>query len=158
MTEAQKLAARAARAAAKAAGVVAPKKVLAPAAKAATKPKAKKFGVPRAPNAKAQAEPTVTAEQVKTTDADAAVTAHQGEDEGNLDGDKRSPLEYMLAVMNNPLADAGRRDRMAVAAAVYLHKKQGESGKKLIQQVAAKTAGAGKFAASAPPRLVSNRP
>src|SRR3954464_1043848 len=32
-----------------------------------------------------------------------------------------SPLDYMPAVMNDPDADPARRDRMAVAAAPYVH-------------------------------------
>lgn len=32
-----------------------------------------------------------------------------------------SPLQYMLRVMRNPKADAERRDRMAVAAAPFIH-------------------------------------
>ena len=32
-----------------------------------------------------------------------------------------TPLEYMLAVMNDPTADNERRDRMAIAAAPYVH-------------------------------------
>lgn len=31
------------------------------------------------------------------------------------------PLDYMLDVMNDPGADDGRRDRMAIAAAPYVH-------------------------------------
>jgi hypothetical protein len=34
-----------------------------------------------------------------------------------------TPLEYMLKVMRNPRADGERRDRMAVAAAPYVHPK-----------------------------------
>lgn len=34
-----------------------------------------------------------------------------------------TPLEYMLKVMRNPKADAGRRDDMAKAAAPYVHPK-----------------------------------
>jgi phage terminase small subunit len=34
---------------------------------------------------------------------------------------RMSPLEYMLSVMNDPDADPARRDRMAVAAAPYVH-------------------------------------
>jgi phage terminase small subunit len=34
-----------------------------------------------------------------------------------------SPLEYMLAVMNDPTVDPIRRDRMAMAAAPFLHVK-----------------------------------
>jgi hypothetical protein len=32
-----------------------------------------------------------------------------------------TPLEYMLKVMRNPRADADRRDRMAAAAAPFMH-------------------------------------
>jgi hypothetical protein len=32
-----------------------------------------------------------------------------------------SPLEYMIAVMNNPDADVPRRDDMAKSAAMYVH-------------------------------------
>lgn len=32
-----------------------------------------------------------------------------------------TPLEYMLAVMNDPDVDAARRDRMAIAAAPFVH-------------------------------------
>lgn len=68
------------------------------------------------------------------------------------------PLAYMLQVMNDPEADPGRRDRMAVAAAPYMHPKVGEGGKKEQRSAAAKTAGAGRFAPAAPPKLVvSNR-
>ncbi|RIY00201.1 hypothetical protein D3218_13015 [Aureimonas flava] len=34
-----------------------------------------------------------------------------------------TPLDYMLKVMRNPRADGERRDRMAVAAAPYVHPK-----------------------------------
>ena len=69
----------------------------------------------------------------------------------------RDPLEYMLAVMNDPTADKERRDRMALAAAPFLHSKVGESGKKQQRSAAAKTASTGRFAPSAPPpRLVAN--
>jgi hypothetical protein len=32
-----------------------------------------------------------------------------------------APLEYMLAVMNDVAADDARRDRMAIAAAPFVH-------------------------------------
>jgi hypothetical protein len=38
------------------------------------------------------------------------------------------PVAYMLRVMNDPRADAARRDRVAIALAPYLHRKQGERG------------------------------
>lgn len=34
---------------------------------------------------------------------------------------RMSPLEYMLAVLNDDSADEQRRDRMAIAAAPYVH-------------------------------------
>lgn len=56
-----------------------------------------------------------------------------------------TPLEYMLKVMNNGEADPARRDRMAVAAAPYIHGKASDAaaGKKEQQADAAKTAGEG---------------
>ncbi len=68
--------------------------------------------------------------------------------------DGSNPLDYMLKVMNDPMADESRRDKMAVAAAPYMHVKKGEGGKKDERQDAAKKAGGGKFAPAAPPRLV----
>ncbi len=35
----------------------------------------------------------------------------------------QTPLEYMLAVMNDPTAAIERRDRMAMAAAPYVHER-----------------------------------
>lgn len=70
----------------------------------------------------------------------------------------QTPLEYMLSVMNDPDADEGRKDRLAVAAAPYMHPKMGESGKKDAKAGAAKAAGRGRFAAAAPPlKLVAKR-
>src|SRR3954467_9387820 len=56
-----------------------------------------------------------------------------------------SPLDYMLAVMNDPDADPARRDRMAVAAAPYVHVRAADAkpGKKEAAEQAALTAGRG---------------
>lgn len=70
--------------------------------------------------------------------------------------DGKNPLAYMLEVMNDPTADEARRDKMAVAAAPYMHIKKGESGKKDERQDAAKRAVAGRFAAPPPPKLIVN--
>ena len=65
-----------------------------------------------------------------------------------------SPLEYMLNVMNDELADKNRRDRMAIAAAPFQHSRKGEGlGKKDEASERAKTAGAGRFSTSASPKL-----
>jgi hypothetical protein len=56
-----------------------------------------------------------------------------------------TPLEYMLRVMNDPKAEALRRDRMAIAAAPYLHGRPAEAkpGKKEIATQEAFEAGDG---------------
>lgn len=53
-----------------------------------------------------------------------------------------TPLEYMLGVLNDPEAAPERRDRMAQAAAPYVHAKAGETamGKKEQREVQARTA------------------
>jgi phage terminase small subunit len=64
-----------------------------------------------------------------------------------------NPLEYMLHVMNNRKAEPERRDRMAVAAAPYVHGKMGEQGKKAAKDAAAAAVGGGsRFGAAPPPR------
>ena len=56
-----------------------------------------------------------------------------------------TPLEYMLAVMNDEAADDTRRDRMAIAAAPYAHPRADvkPAGKKDLAIEAARTAGDG---------------
>jgi phage terminase small subunit len=70
-----------------------------------------------------------------------------------------TPLAYMLKVMNDAEAAKERRDRMAVAAAPFIHPRKGEGqGKKDEKADRAKAAGSGKFAASKPPlKLVSKK-
>lgn len=69
----------------------------------------------------------------------------------------QTPLEFLLAVMNdNEVEDKLRLDA-AKTAAQYCHAKKGEGGIKDEKADKAKAAGAGKFGASAPPRLVSSR-
>ena len=63
---------------------------------------------------------------------------------GSEPGPNQTPLEYMLAVMNDPSAPVMRRDRMAMAAAPYLHPKAAEErGKKELALEQAQAAGAG---------------
>src|SRR5689334_3516414 len=72
----------------------------------------------------------------------------QAQLEANEPIDNQTPLEYMLSVMNNPAAHPERRDRMAVAAAPYVHGRADAQalGKKEKQQERAKEASRGRFA------------
>ncbi len=73
------------------------------------------------------------------------------------DGDEKLlPLEYMLRVIRDPETDAGRRDRMAVAAAPYLHPKMGEGGKKHAEKAGVEKAKDGRYAQAGAPRMVVN--
>lgn len=69
-----------------------------------------------------------------------------------------TPLEYMLSVMNSPAEDKARRDRMAVAAAPYVHARaaDAEGGKKEKRQAVADDAAqpGNRFAPPAAPKLV----
>ena len=90
-----------------------------------------------------------------------------GRPKGSLNRDKRpekkveapapvvdTPLDYMIAVMNDLKADDARRDRMAIAAAPYVHSRAADAapGKKEQKQAAAEDI-AGKFAPRNGPRL-----
>lgn len=84
------------------------------------------------------------------------------EDEAVEEAEKLNltPLEYMLSVMNDPGEDKVRRDRMAVAAAPYVHGRAADSapGKKEQRQNAAEKVAAkgSKYAPPQPPRVVVN--
>lgn len=54
-----------------------------------------------------------------------------------------TPLAYMLKVMNDPGNDPARRDRMAQAAAPYVHPRAEAGGKKAVAAEEARVAGAG---------------
>ncbi|PKN20901.1 MAG: hypothetical protein CVU71_03730 [Deltaproteobacteria bacterium HGW-Deltaproteobacteria-6] len=63
-----------------------------------------------------------------------------------------TPLDYMLKVMRDTNADTTRRDRMAQAAAPFVHPRIAEGkGKKGEKENKARQAGAGKFSPGAPP-------
>ena len=59
----------------------------------------------------------------------------------------KTPLDYLLAVMRDPLADFRRRDEAAKAAAPYCHEKKTSdakpAGKKEAAEAAAQSAGKG---------------
>jgi hypothetical protein len=65
----------------------------------------------------------------------------------------------MLSVMNDPKADASRRDRMAQAAAPFVHARTApkERTQKDAQAEQAQAAAAGRFSPAAPPRLVHSK-
>lgn len=67
-----------------------------------------------------------------------------------------TPLDYMLKVMNDTKeTDKARRDRMAIAAAPFVHARKGEgAGKKEEKNEKARTAGAGKFSSGRAPLAV----
>lgn len=71
-----------------------------------------------------------------------------------------TPLDFMLKVMRDPDADPQRRDRMAMAAAPFIHLKAAEAklGKREEAKRKAAEVGAAssKFSAPAAPRLVAN--
>lgn len=69
--------------------------------------------------------------------------------------ENKTPLDYMLAVMNDATADDDRRDKMAIAAAPYVHQRAADQklGKKEQQLEEAKTVG-GLYA----PRNAPNKP
>lgn len=69
----------------------------------------------------------------------------------------KTPLAYMLSVMADTAVDDARRDRMAVAAAPYMHGRAADErvGKKEQRQEAANRA-AEKFAVPAGPKLIVN--
>lgn len=62
-----------------------------------------------------------------------------------------TPLEYILGVINDPLASDERKDRLAGFALPYTEPKPGIVGKKQERDDRAKAACAGKFAPSRPP-------
>ena len=69
---------------------------------------------------------------------------------GNSDDSK----VFLLALMNDTGADLKLRADAAKTLLPFQHAKPGEAGKKDERAAAAKVAGAGKFGAGAPPKLV----
>ena len=64
----------------------------------------------------------------------------------------KTPLEYLLGVMNDTSALTERRDRAAIAAARYVHK-LGDRNAAEEKAAKAKRAGSGKFLAGQRPQL-----
>ncbi|MCY0389620.1 terminase small subunit [Robbsia sp. Bb-Pol-6] len=66
------------------------------------------------------------------------------------------PKAFLIAAMNDGRTEQKLRVDAAKALMPFMHAKVGEAGKKDAKADAAKKAGAGKFAATAPPKLVVN--
>lgn len=65
------------------------------------------------------------------------------------------PLDYMLKIMRDPNTDEATRNRMAIAAAPFVHPRAGEAkGKKEEKADRARAASSGKFAPARPPLSV----
>jgi phage terminase small subunit len=69
---------------------------------------------------------------------------------------KQDPLDFLMAVVNDPLASPALRVRAAIAAAQYKHTKRHDGGKKDEVGDKAKKAGSGRFSPAKPPKLVVN--
>lgn len=70
--------------------------------------------------------------------------------------ESKDPLTYMLDIMNDPTQDQSRRDRMAQAAAQYVHPKAGEGKKESREEAARKAAKGERFSPSLAPRALVN--
>lgn len=87
--------------------------------------------------------------------APVAKSTRPGGDAVMADGElPRDPLEFLLDVMQGRHTVDPMQVRAAIAAAQYKHHKSGDGGKKDAQNEAAKKV-AGRFSASAPPKLVA---
>jgi len=92
-----------------------------------------------------------------------------GDPDGMLDGEfdldekdsqgikSIDPIDFMLSIMNDPKQPPDRRDKMAIAAAPFIHRKASDkSGVKEDRAEAAAKAAKGKFQPGAPPvKLIS---
>lgn len=66
----------------------------------------------------------------------------------------QDPLEWLLALMNEPRAKVFDRRNAAQTAVPYIHGKKAEAGKKEQKAEAAKVAGRGRYSQSKPPLTV----
>lgn len=68
----------------------------------------------------------------------------------------KDPKVFLLALMNDSMADVKVRADAAKALMPFMHQKVGEASTKDQKNAAAKAVGKGRFGAIAPPRLVAN--
>lgn len=90
--------------------------------------------------------------------AAAAPEADPDEDDGLTDEQRAglAPLDYLLAVMRSPKASKSARMTAAIQAAPYMHAKLAPAGKKDGKKDAASVAARGRFASAAPPTLATS--
>jgi phage terminase small subunit len=72
-------------------------------------------------------------------------------------GEPLDPRPTLELVAMGHMEVSPQQFKALTALLPYMHTKKGDGGKKDEKQDAAKKAGAGRFGASSPPRLVSNR-
>jgi phage terminase small subunit len=71
--------------------------------------------------------------------------------------DAKTPLAFLLSVMNDNAADPALRVKAATSAAQYMHTRRQDGGKKDEQLEAAKGVAAGKFGARPSPLKLVNK-
>ncbi|WP_295379580.1 hypothetical protein [uncultured Pseudacidovorax sp.] len=122
--------------------------------KASRKPSAKASGKPATEQGKPQS--FVDADGFKTADAPAGwpFGKQHAEPPPAEDLSELTPLDFLLSVMRDSEKDLAKRMQAASLAAPYVHPRKGESGKKEEKLKAAEKV-AGRFAPSAPPKLVA---
>jgi hypothetical protein len=95
----------------------------------------------------------------KGRQAKAAAEAPEASDKASapVQPENLDPLAYMLRVMNDPSAEPERRDRMAIAAAPFMHPRATDvaKGTKELQAERGRAAASGRFAPRPPPKLVA---
>lgn len=124
------------------------------------KPKTKDIGVTKTEKVKEEPVEEVGAKLSDVVVAQAAAVVAEGAGVSQPTQElaqhtNLTPLEFLLAVMNNPMVEDRLRIDAAKTAAQYLHLKKGDGGVKEEKAEKAKKAAAGKFGASAPPKLVA---
>lgn len=98
-------------------------------------------------------EPTKSARNSKADKASVEADEVDGEFLSCLPS-TQDPLEWLLALMNEPRAKVFDRRNAAQTAVPYIHGKKADAGKKEQRAEAAQAAGRGKYSRSKPPLTV----
>ncbi|MYM31494.1 hypothetical protein GTP58_24475 [Duganella sp. CY15W] len=113
---------------------------------------------------KETAAKSANAGRSKSANANAVVTALEKQPHGGslkrsksqtVKISERSMLQLLQDIALGQVEASGLQVRAAIAAVQYTHTKKGDGGKKDEAAEKARAAGAGKFAATAPPKLVA---